>query len=49
MLIVYHPSPKMLNLFKPEASLEPIAGDSHAEIEVDREEETSSCIHNTNW
>ena len=36
-------------LFEPEASPEPISGDSHAEIEADREEETSSHIHNTNW
>ena len=36
-------------LFKPEASPEPIVGDSYAEIEADREEETSSRIHNTNW
>ena len=36
-------------LFEPEASPESIAGDSHAEIEADREEETSSHIHNTNW
>ena len=36
-------------LFKPEASPEPIVGDSHVEIEVGREEETYSCIHNTNW
>ena len=36
-------------LFEPEASPEPIAGDSYAEIEADREEETSSRIHNTNW
>ena len=36
-------------LFEPEAFPEPIMGDSHAEIEADREEETSSRIHNTNW
>ena len=36
-------------LFEPEASPEPIAGDSHVEIEADREEETSRRINNTNW
>ena len=36
-------------LFEPEASPEPITDDSHTEIEADREEETSSRIHNTNW
>ena len=36
-------------LFEPEASPEPITGDSHVEIKADREEETSSRIHNTNW
>ena len=53
MLIVYHPSPKIWKclpyLFEPEASPEPIVGDSHTEIKADREEETSSHIHNTNW
>ena len=36
-------------LFEPEASPEPIVGDSYVEIEADREEETSSCIHKMNW
>ena len=35
--------------FKPDATSEPRAGYSLAEIEADREEEAPSRMHNTNW